>query len=252
MLRGLRSLRRLTHLVAPALVLSGSLVTLQNPPATCAPTAEVLSELFIYGDEMHSALMGGPEPNHEEMLVMASDFLGAQAKPPKVVPANPAAVVDLQKICKMLWEVEQVTVSLDCPGYSYIFPTLDSLIMDSWVRNNLHVVYAAADMCLHSVEDLQPDQRLRLGFMCGKECTLATSVAVSAWLATIIARGHNGTEFSHITDGSPAHNQPVDFGAGSHAIDARCLFAVYHLKEALEKRRAVLILGDGNMQACRP
>ena len=68
MLRGLRSLRSLTHLVAPALVLSGSLVTLQNPPATCAPTAEVLSKLFISGDEMHSALMGGPKPNHEDVL----------------------------------------------------------------------------------------------------------------------------------------------------------------------------------------
>ena len=270
MLRGL-FVHRLAPLVAPALAVSGGLATPQNPPATCAPAAEVLSisgglamlqnppattasaaealsKLFIFGDGMHSALKGGPRPNKKEKLVMARDFLTTQAEPLKIVQANPTAVVDLQQIGKVLWEVDEVTVSLDCPGYPFSFPTLNSLILDSWVRNNKHVVYKEDHMHLLDDKDLELNQRLRLGIR-GEDGTLCTSVAVSAWLGLKIAGERTGTEVSLIADGTPAHSQLVDFGKGSHAIDPQCRFAVYYLKEALETRRAALILGDGNMQA---
>ena len=245
MLRGLRALRRLTP---AALAVSGGLATPQNPPATCAPTAEALSNLFIFGDGVHSALKGGPTPTTQEMLVMARDFLITQDEPPKIVQANPAAVVDLQQIGKVLWEVGEVTLSLDCPGYPLGFRTLDSLILDSWVRNNKHVVYTVAGMHLLDGTELALNQRLRLGIR-GEDGTLCTSVAVSAWLGLKIAGERTGTEVSLIADGTPAHNQQVDFGKGSHGIDHQCRFAVYYLKEALETRRAALILGKGNMQA---
>ena len=83
----------------------------------------------------------------------------------------------------------QVTLSLDCPGYSYIFDTLDSLIMDSWVRNNLHVVYAATDMCLLNDKDLQPDQRLRLGIRREKQPRRPKSIFSSALSVSFFGGG---------------------------------------------------------------
>ena len=210
--------------------------------------AEELVRLFITDSGMHDVLKGGVAPTHDEQLQMARDVLKMLTEPPKVIPANPEAVTAIQQICEVLWEVGAVTVSLDCPGYPFCFATLNSLVLDSWLRNNKWVVYKAADLRLLSVKDLEPKERLRLGIR-KQDGTLCVSVAISAFVALKIAEGLPGTEVSLMLDGTPAHTQTVDFGPGSHDIDTNCLFAVAYLEEALKTRRAALIQGKGNMQA---
>ena len=54
-----------------------------------------------------------------------------------------------------------------------------------------------------------------------------------------------------MTDGTPAHNQTVDFdkSKGSHSIDSECAFAKASLEEALQNRRAAFVQGDENIGA---
>ena len=81
-------------------------------------------------------------------------------------------------------------MSIDCPGYPLLFKTLNSLVLDSWFRNNLHAVYSPEDM--HMLSHAARSEILRLGIK--DNHVLCTSVAISAFLALQIAGAHETHE----------------------------------------------------------
>ena len=125
------------------------------------PTTEALANELISGKEMHAALQGGATVAYEDKLEMAGAFLRRLREPLKVVPPNQELADVMHQTCAKLWDDGLVKMSLDSPGFAYLCATVDVLVLDSWLRNNKHVVYKKEDMVRR--EELDLTGRLRHG-----------------------------------------------------------------------------------------
>ena len=220
--------------------------------------AAKLASLLKVGIAMHWSLQGGRVPDAHTLYLMARKLLvrlESRETPPVVQPDN-AEALRLQNETYKLFEQGKITVSMDCPGFAFLFHTLAVLILNSWFRNNRCAIYDKEHLfkvvnrkkLIVGPPNTGRAEVLRHGVR-AKGGKLCVSIALNAFMADKIAPTG---PLPALADGTPAHNMTVDFDTKqSSKIDPDMVYALAYLRQALKKRCAAWTEGMDNATAVK-